>query len=234
MKLIYNYEFNKDKCWYRSVCKRHNTSDCNAGCIRYIKFHYLVTMSLLSTKQQKPVQLLCPSKDKKAYERLYQIRDNIKQWVSDGGNLLLCSSITGNGKTTWAIKLLMNYFDEIWAYDSFTVRGLYINVAKLCVAEKENIGSNSDYLEHIKNNIRTADIIIWDDIGIKSLTDFEHDYLYSYINDRILNGKANIFTANGTPEELQKILGDRLNSRVCLDSEIIVLKGNDMRGVIYD
>ena len=59
-------------------------------------------------------------------------------------------------------------------------------------------------------------------------------YLYSYINDRILNGKANIFTANGTPEELQKILGDRLNSRVCLDSEIIVLKGNDMRGVIYD
>lgn len=226
----YNYKFDKDKCWYKKVCRDFPTADCDGSCLRYLKFHYVVTNSLLPEKLQYPPKLVSQPCDIKSFEKLTTIKRNIKKFVDEGDNLLIYSSITGNGKTAWASKLLLSYFDEIWAYDSFTVRGLFISVAKLCIAEKEKISSNSLYVEHIKENIEKADIVIWDDIGIKSLTDYEHDYLYAYINDRVSKGKCNIFTANGNKESLEKLLGDRLYSRVWKDSVKIEIKGKDMRG----
>ena len=225
----YNYKFEKEKCWYSQVCSKYNTMDCNGGCVRYIKFHYLVTNSLLPEKQQRPKKLMVPKKDIVAYKELNNIKNNIVDFVKNGENLCICSNFTGNGKTTWAVKLLLRYFNEIWADDSFNVRGLFIKTAKLCIAEKEKISANSEYIEHIKNNIEKADLVVWDDIGIKSLTDFEHDYLYSYINDRVFNGKSNIFTTNGTLDTLPDILGPRLYSRVCKDCTVIEFKTGDSR-----
>ena len=152
------------------------------------------------------------------------------KFVNEGRNLYIYSKNNGNGKTQWSLKLLLKYFSSVWSNDSFTVRGLFINVARLCNAFKDNIDFNSEYLNHIKDNIYNADLIVWDDIGLKSLSPTEHDYIYSFVNARIESGKSNIFTSNLTKEDLKKYVGDRLYSRIMGSDYIVEFLGEDKRG----
>lgn len=226
----YSYKFDKDKCWYKNICPYYD-SKCSSGCIRYLKMHFLANNALLSEKQQYPIKLYVEDIDKDNYKKLADIKNNIENFVKEGKNLLIYSHITGNGKTQWAIKLLMTYFNKIWAEDDFTVRGLFISVPKLFNSLKESITERKEYINHIRENISKADIVIWDELAIKNLTDFEHSYLLSYINERLESGKTNIFTSNLNKEELLECLGDRVYSRIVNSSEIIELKGKDKRGI---
>lgn len=227
----YNYTFERDNCWYVDVCPLYNSEDCCSSCVRYLKMDYLANMALLTKKQQHPKKLYVEDIDEQAYEQLNEIKLNIKQFISEERNLLIYSKTTGNGKTEWSIKILMNYFNQIWASTDFTCRGLFINIPRFFNALKENIKDNNEYIEHIKEYIISADIVIWDELGLKGLTTYEHDYLFSYINARLDNGKSNIFTSNMNLEELTTLLGDRLYSRIINNSTCIELKGIDKRGI---
>lgn len=229
MKHIYN--FDKEQCWYKEVCPLYNSETCCASCVKYHKMDYLANMALLTKKQQHPMKLYVEDIDETAYMRLNEIKTNAKTFVDNYGNLLIYSKITGNGKTEWSIKILMNYFNQIWASTDLVCRGLFINVPRFLNELKENIRESSEYIEHIKQNILTADLVVWDEVGLKDLTAYEHDYLFSYINARLDNGKANIFTSNMNTEELSQILGARLYSRIINNSECIELKGADKRGL---
>lgn len=226
----YKYVFDKDKCWWKNVCKAYNSRECNGCCIRYMKMHYLTTNALLTEKQQHPDALIPEAIDKNSFLTLFEIKENIFDFVKSGKNLLIYSDNTGNGKTQWALKILMKYLSKVWSMDSFTTRGLFISVATLCSAFKDNFTQKVDYLQHIKDNILNADLVVWDDIGLKSLTPMEHDYLYSYINARIESGKSNIFTSNIRNDNLKTALGDRLYSRIMGCDEIITFQGSDKRG----
>lgn len=227
----YKYIFDKEKCWWKSVCGRFGTKACNGCCIRYMKMHYLVSNALLTEAQQFPKPLKPDVEDVDAYMELLAVKDNIYDFVKSGKNLLIYSENTGNGKTQWSLKIMMKYLSTIWSTDTFTVRGLFISVARFCSSLKYNALVDNDYLNHIKENIINADLIIWDDIGLKSLTPNEHDYLYFYINQRIEAGKSNIFTSNLMNDNMKKALGDRLYSRVMSSDKIIEFKGKDKRGV---
>ena len=50
----------------------------------------------------------------------------------------------------------------------------------------------NNYIEHIKENILDADLVVWDEIGTKAVTQFEHEHLLSLINNRIEYNKAQI------------------------------------------
>jgi DNA replication protein DnaC len=99
------------------------------------------------------------------------------------------------------------------------------------LAIKDNIDEKSEYVSYIKKNVFNADIVIWDEIGTKSLTVFEQENIMSLINARIDAGKSNIYTSNLTDEELLKAVGKRLHSRISLTSKNIELKGKDKRGL---
>ena len=228
--MSYSYNFDKEKCWYKKVCP-HYDQGCRSGCVRFMKMHFLANNALLTEKQQHPIKLYVEEIDKQNYLKLNDIKHNILKYVQNGNNLLIYSSITGNGKTQWVLKLLMSYFNKIWAEDDFSVRGLFINVPRFFNELKENISKSSEYVEHIKRYVLSADLIIWDEIGVKNLTPYEHDYLLSYINARLDAGKSNMFTSNLNKEQLLEALGDRLYSRVINSSEIIELKGKDKRGI---
>lgn len=229
--MAYTYEFNKETCPWKKVCGSYNKEDCNGSCIRYMKMHYLTENSLLTKRQQLPVCLIPEPIDVKAFENLNKIRENILDFVKNGSGLIICSETNGNGKTQWAIKLLMRYFSQIWSTDSFNTRGLFISVAKLFSEKKEaiSLGTN-EYLQHIKETVLDADLVVWDDIGLKTLSAHEYEYLFGIINDRIDSGKANIYTANFTKEGLREVLGDRLYSRIVVGSKMIILNGSDHRG----
>ena len=99
------------------------------------------------------------------------------------------------------------------------------------LALKDNISEKSEYVQHIKENVLNADIVIWDEVGTKGLTQFEHENILNIINARIDAGKANIYTSNLNDEDLHDAVGDRLYSRIALMSDNVVLEGADKRAL---
>ena len=94
---------------------------------------------------------------------------------------------------------------------------------------KDNISEKNEYVQHIKNNIMEADLVVWDEVGVKAVTQFEHEHLLNLINLRLLEGKSNIYTSNLSGGELYQMLGDRLYSRIVVASESVVFSSFDKR-----
>lgn len=223
-RLLYT---NKD-CWLQNNCNR---IDCNKFCMRYFKLNYLYDSANISMNQRRHINLRPDdnNRDIDAFKKLKNIELNIEQFVKQGTNLYLHSNNTGNGKTSWALRLVQAYFNKIWFKCNLSCKALFINVPRFLLALKDNISDKNEYVQHIKDNINVCDIIIWDDIGTKSVTVFEAENLLALIDIR--ENKTNIFTSNLNDDELHKFLGDRLASRIVNNSINIELFGADKRGL---
>lgn len=228
-----------DKCWMKPTCKKYVSTDCMCRndtifCIKEFKMDYLYTSSLLTLEQRNHMNLRLDNDgcDREAFNKLVNYQNNIEENILKGMNIYIYSTITGNGKTAWATRLMQCFFNSIWYKTDLRCRGLFINVPRYLIAIKDNISNNNEYAEHIKNNVYDADLVIWDDIGTKAATSFEHENLLSIIDTRILSGKANIFTSNISCEALKELVGDRLYSRIINTSDIIAFYGKDKRGGI--
>jgi DNA replication protein DnaC len=201
--------------------------------MRLFKLDYLYKEALISASQRKHVALRIDADgtDEQAFSALKNIENNIESFISQGKNLYIHSTNTGNGKSSWALRFIQTYFNRVWLKSSLRCRALFINVPRFLLSLKENISEKSDYVAHIKENILTCDIVVWDDIATKQTSIFESEHLYSMIEARIADGKSNIFTSNLTAVEMHKALGDRLYSRIVNLSQDIELKGSDKRGI---
>lgn len=233
--MIKEFSFDKKKCWYNQVCGKFGTPDCNSSCLRYIKMFSLANSSLLTEKQQKTKVMDVPLLDRGSFVRLNEIKQNSEEYIKNGNNLVIQSQNSGNGKTSWAIKILMSYFDDIWYRAPLAPVGLFVNVPTFIFETKSSIsGQESDYLSYVKENITKVDVVVWDDIGLKTLTPYEQDLLYAYINRRIEFGKSNIYTTNLLEDSFSEFLGTRLHSRVYNLSEVITFSSIDYRRIQTD
>lgn len=227
-------------CYLRGRCKKFLDGNCPSEvdefCIKLFKLNYLYEESLLSTKQRMHTELRVDrdGTDKKAFQYLKSLSDSIEGFVKKGDNIYIHSSQCGNGKTEWAIRMIQCYFEAIWHKCSLSCKALFINVPRFLLALKDNISEKSDYVEHIKKNILTADIVVWDELGTKDATTFEHEHLLNLINTRIDYNKSNIYTSNLTPDELKDRLGERLYSRIVNLSHDMEFFGKDKRGLRVD
>lgn len=211
-----------DNCWYKTVC----TEECVDNCVRYVEMRNLIQNSGIPKAKQLP-QTLEAGVDYEAFCELADIKDDIVTFVNDGSNLYIASRETGNGKTTWAIKLLLKYFDEIWAGNGLRVRGMFVHVPTLLLQLKDfNSPLPKEYLENLAN----CDLVVWDDIASTELSKYDYSQLLMYVDGRIMNGKANIFTGNFPNRDgLERALGNRLTSRVWNSSKVVEFKGKDRR-----
>lgn len=208
-------------CWYKDTC----TDDCYM-CNTYLELKWQMDNSGLPKALQKPIEMCSVNKeDEKAYKRLAQIRKNILNL--NGNNIYICSNNTGNGKTSWAVRMLQTYFHYTASGNYENLKGMFISVPDLLLRLKDfNNPVSAEYKENLKN----VDLVVWDDIAITGLSDFDYTQLYTMINNRILEEKSNIITSNITSEkDLSRILGDRLSSRIWNTSEVITLYGKDIR-----
>lgn len=211
----------KDDCWYKDVC----TYDQCANCIRYSEMKYLMDNSGLPIKKRHPMQL-DGSRDPKAFKSLAEIKDDILNFVVNGECLYIFSEYTGNGKTSWSIKLLLKYFDCIWAGNGFRVRGYFQHVPTLFNTLKDFSKSH----EALKNTLATVDLVVWDDIASTKISDYDQQQLLTLIDTRVSEGLSNIYTGNITSsQELAKAVGDRLASRIWNLSTLVEFKGKDRR-----
>ena len=151
--------------------------------------------------------------------------------MTNGNNLYIYSKNVGNGKTSWALRLLRQYINKVWYKKEIKPIALFVHVPTFLLELKSSLDKDNDYINHILNNVRKCDLVVWDDIGNKAGTVFETDYLLSLIDSRINNNKSNIYTSNLNQTELHEALGDRLYSRIFNYSDCIELVGKDKRGI---
>ena len=174
--------------------------------------------------------LECKDKDYQSFKKLQAKSDDILQFISAGNNLYIYSENCGNGKTTWAIRLMYSYFDKIWHKSCFDCKALFVSVPKFLYNCKRSISQDVKGFEELCNLISEVDLVIWDDIGEMKASDYEHQILFQYIDDRINSKKSNIYTSNKNKEQLEDVLGVRLASRIYNCSECIEFLEEDKRG----
>ena len=187
---------------------------------------YLMDNSGIPKNRQIPKSLIADI-DLEPYSKLADIKADIVNFVNDGENLFICSKYTGNGKTSWALKLLLKYFDSIWAGNGFRVRGMFVNVPTLLLQLKN---FNHPLSEEYKQNLMEADLIVWDEIASTSISTYDYGNLLMFLDYRFSAGKSNIFTSNATTQEdIEKSVGAKLTSRIWNCSEIVEFRGKDRR-----
>lgn len=211
------------KCWYKEGCNMA-TYNCEKTCHRYLEMNYLINNCGMKNAERflKPIY---PARcDIKAYKALQHIKDNVVRFVDNGQNLYLNSIHLQTGKTTWALKILYKFFDEIWAGNGFRQRGYFVYVPELLENTKSFEYKQSAQFKILDNVLKTADLIIWDDISSCNMTPSEQNMINIYIDKRIIDGKANLFTGlQQSPESLKLSLGSKLSARLLSCDQITLL-----------
>jgi DNA replication protein DnaC len=175
--------------------------------------------------------MLTPGVDYEQFIRLQDIKKDIKNWVRNGDNLYLYSDNFGNGKTSWSIKLLLAYFNAVWAGNSFRRRGIFISVPEFLDRNREVMSNRDEEFVQLRNDILSCDLVVWDDITSTKLTDYNHGMLLNYIDARMVAYKSNIFTGNADSSKLTEYLGGRLASRIWNTSELVRFSDVDKRSM---
>lgn len=217
-------------CPYISRCTH---VDCGKFCLKRFKTEYYFDSAFIPKDRRikQPLRIDSDGRDENAFMRLADIEKNIETFVENGNNLYIYSQNVGNGKTSWALRLANNYINKVWIKKDMEPIVLFISVPRFLLELKANISNKSDYIEHISKYVLNCPLVIWDDIGSKNGTEFEVSHLLSIIDNRINNGKSNIYTSNLNDSELHQLLGDRLYSRVYNYSECINIVGKDKRAL---
>lgn len=217
---------NIQSCWYKRIC----TEQCSENCIRYKLMYSLFKQSNLPEALWNYKELICHEKDLQVYKKLQAKSDAILNFIEAGNNLYIYSENCGNGKTTWAIRLMYSYFDKIWHKSCFDCKALFVSVPKFLYNCKRSISQDVKGFEELCNLISEVDLVIWDDIGEMKASDYEHQILFQYIDDRINSKKSNIYTSNKNKGQLEDVLGVRLASRIYNCSECVEFLEEDKRG----
>lgn len=210
-------------CWYINSCE----DDCTK-CTLYPQMKWQFDNSGLPKVKYNPIRLSPQLKDKRAFSQLADIRKDIDLFVDSGKNLYICGANPGNGKTSWAIKMLQTYLMLVSDGSIFSLRGMFVSVPDLILKFKD---FNNPLSTEFKDNLRNVDLLILDDIAVSGLSQYDYMQLFALIDGRILAGKSIIFTSNNaTFDDLKEAVGERIASRIWNNSEIIELRGGDMRG----
>lgn len=228
---------NSNDCYLKSSCKKYCSKLCGEQeekyCPRISKVDYLFNEALLPINQRRriPLRVDADGTDADVFTQLKAVENNIEKFIQTGSNLFIYSQVCGNGKTCWAIRLIQAHIENIWHKSDLRCRALFISVPRYLLAIKNNISNNDEYAQHIQKNILDADLVVFDDIATKGITQFESENLFSVIDTRINMGKSNIFTSNIIPAQLNELLGPRLTSRIINLSTVIQFRGQDKRGL---
>lgn len=186
--------------------------------------------SNIPVAKRVPIKLTPPAVDYNAYVRLDEIRRSIYDFVHDGKCLYITSNTVGNGKTSFALKLLMKYFETMLGESGFEPVGMFIHVPTFLAKCKDF--KTVDYeFEQLKKQLFEVDLVVWDDIASTDVSGYDITQLNMYIDSRNMNELSNIYTGNITDRnEMNDLLGARLTSRIWNNNtEIVEFKGGERR-----
>ena len=195
------------------------------------KVRQLLAESGVPKKYFEPQELVLRSVDSDAWNWLEDYRCNVLEHVKNGKSIVITSPIVGNGKTSWAIRLLQRYIAET------ALDGRLVDKAVFCVSSSmlEIFGDFGyfetsieffDYLNRLKN----CDLLVIDEIGSGRITQVSYNHFYDLVNYRVDNNLATIYTTNYNDEQIKDALGERLYSRIYDMSTVIEFSASNVRG----
>lgn len=213
---------------YLNLNELDGGEDKHLSTVLYNKY---VKESNIPKRYLKEVELKPYRQDIKLFYDLKEIEDNINQFVIEGKNLLLYSNNVGNGKTTWACKLGLSYIEYMSDYMSKFTPVLFINVGDFLNMKKLAIENDllKEKVNDIESRILNAKLVIFDDVVVRDLSQYDLMTLYFWINERTSNEKSCIYTTNFSLNELREILGAKVGDRVMGYSISKEFKGKSSR-----
>lgn len=230
MKFSINEDNLCDDCPFTSSCENFgNNSICN----RLFYFKRALSVSNLYESECVPFRPDV-SNDTKAFELLYKINSNINEFVSGGYNLMLMGK-PGTGKTSSAIKLMLNYLSYLSKYNQPMLArsdedGKYLSSVYI-VRQNDllNISCDIDAYLQLKKRVCDAYLVVFDDIGVRGLTESSTARLCELLDMRIGNDRSSIYTTNLGGTSLKNTLDKRIVSRMQYKHDTITFLGDDMR-----
>jgi DNA replication protein DnaC len=246
-----------NKCLLADRCKKAGTEVCNITCYPYVLAHGVgekggfFGTSGIPPKYKNSFFKNLPFKDEnpQAYAVAKAYISDVIGFVERGVGLFLYSVPnkenplgTGTGKTTMATAIGNEYLKAriiehasgkrlIEVQPTLFVRvaefqNLYNKQFRGTVEEQEEISSKfSSLVERMKE----AELLILDDISLRSSTEALTNVIYEIIDDRYISGKPIIFTSNYPVQKIGEILSPQVQSRIEGMTEQIAFVGKDFR-----
>lgn len=222
------------KCWAESRCKSA-PHKCHRHCPAYIQLQRLFENANIPKYLEYDVQLEATDLTRPVFLELAKIKNNIERYVYEGKSVFLWSSSKGTGKTSWACKLMKEYFFKIALKNNFSQRGMFISVPKL-FQDMRNSFDDKD-LKHdiriLQYKLMNLPLVIFDDVGAQNDSTWVKEQFYIIINERYNKGLSTIYTSNLSLDELAKEsrLGERTTDRILDNCSIYEIQGGSWRGV---
>ena len=218
------------RCYAEDYCKKDKSS-CSEVCGGYRVLRALYSLSRIPIKYQYRMDLIPDDKDLRAFEALNDFKENILDHVNKGEGLYIWGENTGNGKTSWACKIMGYYFRKIAFSSGLENEGLYIYLPTFLDDLRNSYNTSSSEFDEELEMVKNCKLLIVDDIGAERVTEWVRERLVSIINTRVSNGLCTIYTSNLSLKGLTDKLGDdRISSRIKGSVQELNLVGKDNRG----
>ena len=229
------------ECVFANGCRHSNYENCNKLCYAYAFMHGLDGNNGLWKTRHVPKQyedcridnlpLINPPR---VYDGVIKYANNILEYVDKGIGLFLFAMPTesnklgtGTGKTTSACTLINEFMiartkEHLKGGKSITNNPTYF----IRISEFQNVynaqfrGSKDVQIEaseryyNLKKILISAELVVFDDIALRTATETFINELYEVIDTRVTEIKASIFTSNMPLNKLSEIYGDRIVSRI--------------------
>ena len=155
-------------------------------------------------------------------EQSAEVTQKIFLWIEKQKNIFYFCGNVGTGKT---------YFCAAW-YNFLKEQGKNVRAFseyKLFGILRSVIQNNWDPLHELEK-ICDSPYLILDDMGSSSMTDWQKDMLFEFVNMRIESGLPTLITSNMTRKDLQENFHERFESRIyAAKNTIVELVGADRR-----
>lgn len=202
---------------------------------------YMLKESGLPKIRWTEEDLLLVDGNREAYKRLTEIRDNLNSFVrSSINNLVICGNSTGNGKTSWANKLMLTYIEQNrYRLYHVPIEDLTVKKHDMCLfcllvpflVELKMFGNNEKSTE-MYHRLCNTEFAVLDDLGAVPMSQYDYNAVYGIVEHRLDKGLPTVITTNFTSlNKLQSEIGPRLAERIWNNSEIIEIKCGGFRGI---
>lgn len=196
------------KCYASDYCQKDKSS-CSDVCGGYRVLRALYNLSRIPERYRYTIALKPENgEDLEAFTKLDNYKNDVLSMVDEGRGLYIWGKSTGNGKTSWACKIMSYFFRKIAFNTGLENEGLYIFLPTFLEDLRDNYDNKDPEFDEVLRMIKTCRLLIIDDIGAERVTDWVRERMVSIINTRVSNNLTTIYTSNLSPEELRGELGD--------------------------
>lgn len=195
------------------------------------KVRQLLVESGVPKKYYEPQELIPRRADSSAWTWLQNYREQVVENVSSGNNIVISSPIVGNGKTSWAIRLLQRYLAETALDGRLSVKGIFTVSASMLeiFGDFGYFSTSVEFFEYL-NRLKNCDLLVIDELGAGRITQVSYNHFYDLVNYRVDNELATIYTTNYSDAQIKETLGERLYSRIFDTATVVEFGASNVRG----